>query len=76
MLAIHDLRIFGPTSFGVIAALSVVFLLSLTKPLLHYGLQIDFPKHYAATESPALQIQERARHAVPRREKRTAIAIA
>jgi hypothetical protein len=30
MLVIHDLRMFGPTWFGVIAALSVVFLLYLT----------------------------------------------
>jgi biopolymer transport protein ExbD len=48
MLVIHDLRIFGPTWFGVIATLSVVFLLYLTKPLMQYGLPIDFPKHYAA----------------------------
>jgi biopolymer transport protein ExbD len=48
-LVILDLSMFGPTWFGVIAALSVVFLLYLTKPLMRYGLPIDFPKHYAAT---------------------------
>jgi biopolymer transport protein ExbD len=50
-LVILDLSMFGPTWFGVIAALSLVFLLYLTKPLMRYGLPIDFPKHYAATGS-------------------------
>jgi biopolymer transport protein ExbD len=50
-LVILDLSMFGPTWFGVIAALSVVFLLHQTKPLMRYGLPIDFPKHYAATGS-------------------------
>jgi hypothetical protein len=48
MLVIRDLRMFGPTWFAVIAALSVVLLLYLTRPMMRYGLPIDFPKHYAA----------------------------
>jgi biopolymer transport protein ExbD len=49
MLVIRDLRMFGPTWLAVIAALSVVLLLYLTRPMMRYGLPIDFPKHYAAT---------------------------